>query len=77
MYKYKLTKEAVFRVQHPKNKEIRRLLALHLGVGNNSILQYLRQNKWDGPLTKTTALDALKELGLDRVLEKKEVNYDE
>jgi hypothetical protein len=65
--KKRLSTEAIFRLQHPKNRAIREELSLVLDVSINSILLYIRENKWNSLLTTEAALLVLEEsLNLDR-----------
>jgi hypothetical protein len=65
--KKRLSTEAIFRLQHPKNRELRESLSNVLEVSMNSVLLYIRENKWNSLLTTDAALLVLEEsLKLDR-----------
>jgi hypothetical protein len=65
--KKRLSKEAIFRLQHPKNREVRENVSLVLEVTVNTVLYHLRKNGWNNLLTTEAALLVIEEgLGLDR-----------
>ncbi|MDR1553003.1 MAG: hypothetical protein LBS69_06020 [Prevotellaceae bacterium] len=67
MVKKRLTKEAIFKMTHPKRYEARIELSQILGFTSVCINKKLRQNKWNGTLTTETALLFLeKELEMSR-----------
>jgi hypothetical protein len=70
----KLTQKAISHLQSGEQRATRLKLALALNFSERWIEKLLEQNKSNGPLTTVTAVDMIKESGIDSgdVLENEE-----
>jgi hypothetical protein len=80
MNRKRLTKEALYKLQHPKNLHIKYKLMEILNRTKVSINLTARKNEWNGDFTKDAVLDVLEaELRMSRaeLLEVEPINPDE
>jgi hypothetical protein len=59
--KARLTNEAIWKIQHPKNKNIKKGLEKVLEINHSTVWYTLKINDWNGHLTKEVALRYLEQ----------------